>query len=68
MAAGQGFNFTVACNGVRMSAFRFQVGRLWRRTLRRRSLAKHLSWKRKHRIVAHWLLAAHICHPYRTNV
>lgn len=58
------FQRAVPCNGARVQAFRFQVGRLWHRTLCRRSQAKHLSWKRMHKIVAHWLPSPRICHPY----
>lgn len=61
---GHGRYFAVPCNGARVQVFRFQVGRLWHRTLCRRSQAKHLSWKRMHKIVAHWLPRPHICHPY----
>jgi hypothetical protein len=43
---GHGRYFAVPCNGTRVQAFRFQVGRLWHRTLCRRSQAKHMSWKR----------------------
>lgn len=64
VVAGHGRYFAVPCNGARVRAFRFQVGRLWHRTLCRRSQAKHLSWKRMHRIVAHWLPSPRICHPY----
>ncbi len=64
VVAGHGRYFAVPCNGARVQAFRFQVGRLWHRTLCRRSQAKHLSWKRMHKIVAHWLPSPRICHPY----
>jgi group II intron reverse transcriptase/maturase len=64
VVAGHGRYFAVPCNGARVQAFRFQVGRLWHRTLCRRSQAKHLSWKRMHKIVAHWLPHPRICHPY----
>ena len=56
--------FGVPNNGARIGMFWLQVGRLWHRTLCRRSQAKHLSWKRMYRIVAHWLPRPHICHPY----
>ena len=46
-----------------LQAFGFQVGRLWHRTLCRRSQAKHLSWERMHKIVAHWLPSPRMCHP-----
>jgi len=64
VVAGHGRYFAVPCNGARVQAFRFQVGRLWHRTLCRRSQAKHLSWTRMHKIVAHWLPSPRICHPY----
>jgi RNA-directed DNA polymerase len=56
--------FAVPRNGTRVQVFRLQVARLWHRTLCRRSQAKHLSWKRMYRIVAHWLPFPHTCHPY----
>jgi len=64
VVAGHGRYFAVPRNGGRVRAFRFQVGRLWHRTLCRRSQAKHLSWKRMLKIVAHWLPSPRICHPY----
>jgi RNA-directed DNA polymerase len=56
--------FAVPRNGARVHVFRFQVARLWHRTLCRRSQAKHLSWKRMYRIVEHWLPHPRTCHPY----
>ena len=64
VVGGHARYFAVPCNGARVQAFRFQVGRLWHRTLCRRSQAKHLSWKRMHKIVVHWLPPIRICHPY----
>ena len=64
VVAGHGRYFAVPCNGACVQAFRFQVGRLWHRTLCRRSQAKHLSWQRMHKIVDHWLPPIRICHPY----
>jgi RNA-directed DNA polymerase len=64
VVTGHGRYFAVPCNGARVQAFRYQVGRLWHRTLCRRSQAKHLSWKRMHKIIAHWLPSPRICHPY----
>ena len=64
VVAGHGRYFGVPCNGARLSAFRFQVGRLWHRTLCRRSQSHHLSWRRMHRVIAHWLPVPRICHPY----
>ena len=64
VVAGHGRYFAVPCNGARVQAFRFEVGRLWHRTLCRRSQAKSLSWKRMHKIATHWLPSPRICHPY----
>lgn len=64
VVGGHARYFAVPCNGARVQAFRFQVGRLWHRTLCRRSQAKHLSWKRMRKIAAHWLPPVPICHPY----
>jgi group II intron reverse transcriptase/maturase len=64
VVAGHSRYFAVPCNGARVQAFRFQVARLWHRTLCRRSQGKHLRWKRMYRIVDHWLPRARICHPY----
>ena len=64
VVAGHSRYFAVPCNGARVQVFRFQVARLWHRTLCRRSQGKHLSWKRMCRIVEHWLPRPRICHPY----
>lgn len=64
VVAGHTRYFGVPDNGARIGMFRLQVGRLWHRTLCRRSQAKHLSWQRMHKIVAHWLPSPRICHPY----
>jgi len=64
VVSGHSRYFAVPSNGARVQVFRQQVGRLWHRTLCRRSQAKHLSWQRMHKIVAHWLPRPHICHPY----
>jgi RNA-directed DNA polymerase len=64
VVGGHSRYFAVPCNGARVQVFRFQVARLWHRTLCRRSQCKHLSWKRMHRLVAHWLPRPRICHPY----
>ena len=42
VVAGHARYFAVPCNGARVQAFRFQVGRLWHRTLCRRSQVKTL--------------------------
>ena len=64
VVAGHSRYFAVPCNGARVRVLRFQVARLWHRTLCRRSESKSPSWKRMHRIVDHWLPRPRICHPY----
>ena len=64
VVAGHGRYFGVPDNGARLSVFRIQVGRLWHRTLCRRSQTHHLPWRRMHRLIAHWLPTPSICHPY----
>jgi RNA-directed DNA polymerase len=64
VVAGHGRYYGVPNNGARLSVFRFQVARLWHRTLCRRSQTHHLPWRRMHRLIAHWLPPVRICHPY----
>jgi group II intron reverse transcriptase/maturase len=64
VVAGHARYFGVPNNGQRMQAFRFQVVRIWHRTLKRRSQSKQLSWKRMGRVAAHWVPPPRICHPY----
>ena len=51
-------------NADRMWSFRFHVGRLWFRTLRRRSDKTRLNWTRMDRIIKRWLPHPRILHPY----
>jgi hypothetical protein len=60
--------FGVPRNGTRIGQFRQAVGRVWFRTLRRRSQKHRLTSQRMCRIAAHWLPLVHICHPIRVNV
>jgi group II intron reverse transcriptase/maturase len=64
VVSGHARYFGVPCNGARIQSFRFQVARLWHRTLCRRSQSKHLPWRRMYRLVDHWLPPVRICHPY----
>ena len=64
VVAGHSRYFAAPCNGAQVQVLRFQVARLWHRTLCRHSQGKHLGWKRMHRIVDHWLPRPRICHPY----
>jgi group II intron reverse transcriptase/maturase len=56
--------YGVPTNSPAIVMFRFQVIRLWRRVLARRSQAGRVSWARMCRLVERWLPAARICHPY----
>ena len=47
-----------------VSAFRDQVRRHWRETLRRRSQRSRMTWERFSRIAGRWLPPARIVHPY----
>jgi hypothetical protein len=63
VVAGHARYFGVPGNGARLLAFRFQVARLWHRTLCRRSQRHYLPWRRMARLMTHWLPVPHICHP-----
>jgi group II intron reverse transcriptase/maturase len=56
--------YGVPMNSPALHTFRFQVGRLWYRTLRRRSQTACITWERMRRLVRHWLPPARITHPY----
>jgi RNA-directed DNA polymerase len=56
--------YGVPMNGPALHTFRFQVGRLWYRTLRRRSQTARITWERMRRLVGRWLPPARITHPY----
>lgn len=56
--------YGVPLNGPSIGAFRQAVGRLWYRSLRRRSQKTRLTWTRMQRLIARWLPSATICHPY----
>lgn len=45
-------------------AFRYHVGKLWFRTLKRRSQRTKLTWERMERIIDRWLPRPRILHPY----
>ena len=47
-----------------MSTFRYEVSRLWFKTLRRRSQRSRLNWDRMSRLVKRWLPVPKIRHPY----
>ena len=56
--------FGVPWNSRAIGAFRFEVGRLWQHSLRRRSQKHRLTWQRMQRYIARWLPSARVCHPY----
>jgi RNA-directed DNA polymerase len=56
--------YGVPMNGWAITAFRQAVGRLWFRTLRRRSQKHRLRWERMHRLIRLCLPPARVCHPY----
>lgn len=56
--------YGVPLNGWAIGAFRMAVGKLWLRTLRRRSQKHRLPWQRMQRYIDRWLPPARVCHPY----
>jgi RNA-directed DNA polymerase len=54
----------VPTNIRRLAAFRYFVGRLWLKTLRRRSQKDRFSWDRLSRLAAEWLPTPRILHPW----
>jgi group II intron reverse transcriptase/maturase len=56
--------FAVPGNIDAVSAFRDQVRRHWRETLRRRSQRSRMTWERFSRIDVRWLPPARIVHPH----
>ena len=56
--------YGVPMNSVALSQFRLAIGRLWWRSLARRSQKGHLPWKRMKNYHDRWLPPARICHPY----
>ena len=56
--------YGVPMNGPALRLFRFQVGRLRYRSLRRRSQKTRLTWERMRRLIDRWLPPARVCHPY----
>lgn len=56
--------YGVPMNNAALHTFRFQVGRLWMRTLRRRGQRHRLTWVRMRRHIDRWLPPARPCHPY----
>ena len=64
VVAGHIRYFGVPMNNAALSTFRFQVGWLWMRSLRRRGQRHRLTWARMKRHIERWLPPARACHPY----
>jgi signal transduction histidine kinase len=47
-----------------LALFRFHVGRLWHRSLSRRSQNGHVLWDRMRRLITRWLPLPTVCHPH----
>jgi RNA-directed DNA polymerase len=56
--------YGVPDNGKALSAFRYQIVRNWRWTLRRRSQRTGVSWERMWRLADRWLPQSQILHPW----
>jgi RNA-directed DNA polymerase len=56
--------YGVPMNSPALVTFRFQVGWLWYRALRRRSQSARLTWERMRRLIQRWLPFPRITHPY----
>ena len=56
--------YGVPRNGPALSLFLDAVGRLWYRSLRRRSQKHRLSWARMRRLLLRYLPTVRIVHPY----
>ncbi len=64
VVAGHVRYFGVPNNGPSIGLFRRAVGRLWWRSLKRRSQADNLPWQRMDKYIQRWLPLARICHPW----
>lgn len=67
VVAGHFRYYGVGGNYRAISAFRLQVGRLWHRSLERRSQKGRISWARMARLLRRWLPPAHIYHPHQRD-
>jgi RNA-directed DNA polymerase len=56
--------YAVPGNSKAIAAFRTQLTRHWRKTLRRRSQKTRVNWARMHRIATRWLPPPRTMHPY----
>lgn len=56
--------YGVPMNSHAIGAFREKVSRLWFKVLKRRSDKHRLTWDRMNRLIARYIPAARVCHPY----
>jgi len=61
---GHSLYYGVPMNQPALWTFRFLVGRLWHRTLSRRSQNGRVLWDRMRRLIHRWLPPPSVCHPY----
>jgi len=59
--------YGVPTNKDALNRFRHLVGRLWHRSLERRSQTAKVLWERMLRLIRRWIPATRICHPYPTQ-
>ena len=64
VVAGHNRYYGVPTNLQSLYSFRFNVGRLWYCSLRRRSQRKRLNWERMRRLLNLWLPWPRVHHPY----
>jgi RNA-directed DNA polymerase len=64
VVGGHNRYYGVPMNDHALHLFRIQVGRLWHRTLLRRSQTSRMPWARMHRLIVRWLPPVRIYHPY----
>jgi hypothetical protein len=57
-------HYGVPLNRLALSEFRYQVMRLWKHALSRRSQTSRITRERIGRLARSWLPEPHICHPY----
>jgi RNA-directed DNA polymerase len=56
--------YGVPMNGPALSAFRYAIGWIWCRSLRRRGQRRPINWLRMRRLISRLLPSPRICHPY----
>jgi len=56
--------YGVPMNSRAITLFRYRIGWLWLRALRRRSQKDRTTWERMQRHIDRWLPKARVCHPY----